>query len=94
MITIYKYSVPIKDEFELELPQGAKILAFQTQNDDPMIWALVDSEKETGKRKFTIRGTGNPIESDMVDDDVYIGTIQKDGFVWHLFETFYGTRKL
>lgn len=86
MVTIYKYSVPITDEFELALPLGAHILAFQNQDNEPVIWALVNSENEMVKRKFAIRGTGNPIESSTADD-VYIGTIQTQmGLVWHLFE--------
>ena len=85
MKTIYKYPVPL-DEFELELPRGAKILTFQSQNNNPTIWALVDPLNKLEKRKFVIRGTGHPIMSN-TNNDVYIGTIQTEmGLVWHLFE--------
>jgi len=86
MKTIYKFSVPIKDKFELMIPRGAKILTFQAQNNEPMIWVLVNPKNELSKREFAIRGTGQPIMSDD-DEDVYIGTIQTEmGLVWHLFE--------
>lgn len=86
MRTIHKYAIPIEDSFSFSMPIGARILAFQTQNGRPVLWALVDTENDTERRKFVIRGTGNPILSEAVDSDVHIGTIQKDGLVWHLFE--------
>ncbi len=87
-MVIYKYPVPMVGSFfNLELPSGAKILAFQAQIGNPMLWVLVDPEhthKET--RHFAIRGTGTPM-NDWRSTDKYIGTIQIPPFVWHLFET-------
>ena len=87
-MVIYKYPVPMVGSFfTLELPLGAKILAFQVQAGNPMLWALVDPHhihKET--RHFTIRNTGTPM-NDWRYTDTYIGTIQIPPFVWHLFET-------
>ena len=84
---IWKFDVKLHG-FELEMPKGAKILTFQTQQDIPRIWVLIDwdvagTAKET--RKFMIQGTGMGFNFDKGN---YIGTVQEmDGeFIWHLFE--------
>lgn len=80
---IFKYQVPIQSDFRLELPKGAKIISFQLQNETPMIWAIVNEHLELETRYFEIVGTGFDFISTCRE---YIGTIQLDSFVWHLFE--------
>jgi hypothetical protein len=46
------------------------------------MWAIVDPEAKQEFRLFRIYGTGHPI----INTNHYIGTAQKDGFVWHVFE--------
>ena len=86
MKSIFKYPIPITDVFTLELPKKAKILTFQTQHEQPCIWALVDSNAEKETRHFKLYGTGHPVES--IYSLKYIGTTQMadGGLVWHLFE--------
>ncbi len=82
---IYKYVIPILEDFYLDLPIQAKILAFQIQDESPVIWTLLDPCNDVESRRFSVRGTGEVIDSK--DSDIYIGTVQKKhGFVWHLFE--------
>jgi len=86
-VIIYKYVLPIdKVFFDATLPCDAKILAFQVQNGEPVIWALVDTEALEEVRHFAIRGTGTAM-NDWRSTDIYIGTVQIPPFVWHLFET-------
>lgn len=87
-MVIYKYVVPImsKPFFDLELPAGAEILAFQIQNEQPMLWVLINKAAMTVQRHFAIRGTGEAM-NDWRSSDTYIGTVQMPPFVWHLFET-------
>ena len=86
---IYKYHIPIADEFELELPVGAKILTYQVQNDKGYIWAIVDITEGiiVKKVKFRMFGTGHSITEE-IDELEYIGTIQifDNSLVWHLFK--------
>ena len=77
--------MPIQDRFQLSLPWGYKILSFQLQNGKPVIWTLVDTNHAKDDELFFIYGTGNPIDNENVYLTVYIGTIQLDGLVWHLF---------
>jgi len=85
---IWKFDVELGN-FELTMPRGAEILAFQTQRDIPRIWVLLDwdyaGNNATETRKFTIQGTGMKFD---FEKGKYIGTIQRQGgnFVWHLFE--------
>jgi hypothetical protein len=88
MKRIYKYPIPITDEFTLELPIGAEILTFQTQHNKPHIWALIDPEREFETVGFRLFGTGHPVED--ADTLKYIGTTQTEGglLVWHLFKSY------
>lgn len=82
MLRIWKYPVGV-DEFDLEMPEGAQILATQMQIDTAQMWALVDPEKPLETRHFVTIGTGHPIRYANLS---YIGTFQADWLVIHLFE--------
>ncbi|MBA7548445.1 hypothetical protein ES705_40903 [subsurface metagenome] len=84
MKKIYKYPVPITDEFTLKLPEGAKILTFQAQDSKPYIWALVDPIGQMETVSFKLFGTGHLVGN--ADTLEHVGTIQIEPFVWHLFE--------
>ena len=86
-LTVYKYPVPLEDEFTLDLPMAAKILTFQTQSNVPCVWALVDPDARPAERQFRLAGTGHPI-NEAERDLVYVGTVQLHGgaLVFHLFE--------
>lgn len=85
MNTIWKYQVPLKDNFVLELPMNAKILSFQTQDDVPYIWVLLDPDNDPEKRVFRLAGTGHLINHMPM---MFIGTVQmrSGSLVYHLFE--------
>jgi hypothetical protein len=82
MMTIWKYSLTLLDEQQIQIPEGAKILSVQIQNDEICIWALVDTERPKETRSIGIIGTGNPC---WCPNWNYIGTVQQDAFVWHIF---------
>jgi hypothetical protein len=67
----------------IQMPADATILAVQSQNGEPHIWALVNPENKMDARMFTIVRTGQLFEDEGTD---YIGTFQDEQFVWHLFE--------
>lgn len=86
---IYKYEIPIKDEFVIDLPDHSRILTFQMQNDRPFIWCLVNPYRQIIEQKFKLYGTGQQIFD--VNNLDYIGTVQwlehlcGNTFIWHLF---------
>lgn len=87
---IFKYALENTDRQQIVMPLGAEILSVQTQNDEPMIWAMVDPEAVKEERYFEIYGTGATIGDDMGVDRKFIGTYQitKGAYnlVFHLFE--------
>ena len=87
-MTIWKYPVPVQDEFTVDMPPGAKVLSVQVQRDEPQMWAMVEEESYGGKqrRRFRVIGTGHPISRDEILS--FIGTFQLRGgaLVFHLFE--------
>lgn len=90
MKIIYKYSLSaILDGHTdtIVLPSDAELLHVGTQNEqEPNLWALVDTDKKLEERKFVIYGTGHPIDS--TDNLTYVGTfmLHKTTYVFHLFE--------
>lgn len=90
MRTIYRYSIPIRDRFTIELPFGARFLHAECQLRAPheaSMWFLVDTEQKPVKRTFAIVGTGNPAP-DYINASEHLATFQMlvGAFVWHLFE--------
>lgn len=83
--TIFKYHVPIEDEFTIKMPAHAQILCVQTQGDQGKIWALVNPEFAQEERNFRLLGTGHPFDDEKLQ---YVGSFQQRGgaLVWHLFE--------
>ena len=88
MLTVFKYPLQITGSQVIRMPTGATILSFQSQFDEPCIWALVDSEFPEVDREFQIIGTGHPIGEKVGKRLTYIGTIQamSGKLIWHLFE--------
>lgn len=89
METIYKYALELEDEQIITLKRGAEILSAQEQNDQLVLWALVDPDRQDEKVKFYIAGTGNPLPFPGPYTRYlyeYIDTVQQGRFVWHIFQ--------
>lgn len=86
MITIWKYQFNTVDEFFIEMPKNGRILAVQTQFDQPCMWVLVDPGKPKEKRYFRVFGTGHDIDGDA--NLSYLGTYQlhEGSLIFHIFE--------
>jgi hypothetical protein len=85
MVTIHKYQFTIADDVVIEMPEGARVLSVQVQNGIPTLWAMVETDWKKEKRKFRVYGTGHALNGlDFMR--THIGTIQLNGFVWHIFE--------
>lgn len=84
MRTIWKFEIPISDAFSIPMPRAAKVLAVGEQNHGLVMWADVSTNQPKLPRRFSVRGTGNPIPHTY---DAYIGTVQmSNGLVWHVYE--------
>lgn len=83
MYAIWKYKID-GDNIVL-MPRGAQILDMQNQNDNVVIWALVDTANPPEERRFRIFGTGQSMEN---HPGAYIGTAQSHSgnIVLHVFE--------
>lgn len=95
MKVIWKFELQTVDRQVIKMPLGSKILTVQTQNDVPVLWALVDTDMAPQEDKvIDVYGTGNDV--DFLSDGYifpdtereYIGTYQLDGgsFIGHVFE--------
>ena len=82
---IFKYELNL-GETVLEMPEPAKILSVQAQNNKPVLYVLIDEEESLVKKRIRVVATGQA--ADLFDAGKYIGTIMLDGgnFVLHAFE--------
>lgn len=80
MKTIWKF----KAEGAVEMPVGATILTAQIQANEICIWAEVNPEAPTERRRFFIFGTGHPIPN-TPNGLHYISTVQDGIYVWHVY---------
>lgn len=86
---IWKYPLALIDSPQLvEMPEGARILSVQEQQNRICVWALVDPEAKKVSRKFHIFGTGNQLDASGVEWFQFLGTVVMSlgVFVWHVFE--------
>ncbi len=81
MRTINKF--PIRAA--IEMPMGAKIIKVDTQGEQGMFWAEVDTDNFYETRYFDVIGTGWEVPEGLP----YVGTYLQGEFVWHIYERFY-----
>lgn len=84
MMTIHKYELRVGWDNHLLMPVGATVLDIQRQGGQIMMWAHVDTQAVTHKRRFHVIGTGHEVPAGLE----YLKTVQVGGFVWHIFEEF------
>jgi len=86
MISIWKFPLQTINAQEIKMPVGAEILTVQVQNDEPYLWARVDTDAFAGSRQIAIHGTGHELSA---LTRKYIGTYQLSGgaLVFHVFES-------
>lgn len=88
MLRIFKYVFNPEPDPEILLPEGAQILSVKEQNEEVVLYALVDPDKLINWRKFKIIGTGHPIMDGDLDDYDFIDTVKlhKGKLMFHVFK--------
>lgn len=84
MHSIFKYPLAVSHEQKVVMPSDAKILSVQRQGTALCLWARVTPNAAKHERIIRIFGTGHDIEADY--GGRFIGTVQYDSLVWHIFE--------
>lgn len=83
MKAIWKFPIPAHPgPFSLSLPLGAQPLDVQLQDEEPMLWALVETAAPTKPRKFVVVPTGAAFDP---YGWRYVATLQTPPYVWHIF---------
>ena len=85
MKAVFKYELIATDEQKLTLPANAEILSVVNQNEDIVLYALVDTTVR-GLQSHTIyiHGTGHVVSG---EDIAFIGTVALHGgrLMFHVF---------
>lgn len=65
MKAIYKYSLPVQEKHQIELPKGAQIIRCEDVDGLFFLWAIVDTDPDAEKetRYLEFYKTGQPIET-------------------------------
>ena len=84
--TIHKYSLDTthEDKIKVLMPRVAKIVMVGSQNGQPFLWAIVDTEHPLIERHYRLIATGQPIPGGY--DHVASFTRNNGESSWHLFE--------
>lgn len=83
MTTIYKYPIGRTDQQIVAMPQGARILTAQVQDQQLCLWAEVDPALAKEPRTICIVGTGHAIPAGPL---LYLTSVLDGPFVWHVYE--------
>lgn len=86
---IYKYQMPVTDEYALSVPPHSKVLSVHELDTVTLaVWILLDPDTDGNDHGITFRifGTGNPIEPDQLEGMDFLDTVvTRCGLVWHVF---------
>lgn len=80
MNTIHKYHIQYQDT--VNLPETAKVIHFDFQDDTPTIWVEQDLNAPTVPMDFRILGTGYEVPPNAK----HIKSVIHTPFVWHLYQ--------
>lgn len=87
-LVIWKFPIPMADEFSISMPIGGQILSIQAQQGRGQMWVLVDPKAPPEQRHFRIARTGYGYSTESFTSRRYLGTLQMKGGApeWHVFE--------
>ena len=69
---------------QLRVRNASQFLDFQVQDGQLVIWTLEPADTDYSERWILVCFTGEVPELDTYD--IYLGTVQHDGLVYHAFE--------
>lgn len=81
---VWKYTLSIRDEVDLDMPEDAELLFVGKQSiavDQLELWARVEPTRPIETRRILIRGTGHLIEI-----EPHVGSVVVGPLVWHVFD--------
>ena len=98
MKAIYKYPIPTKEKYTIELPKDAKIIRVEEVEGLFFLWAIVEKDEEhpIEKRCLEFYKTGQPIETPLERLN-YLGTCKlfiMQELCLYVFENTYETTKI
>jgi len=87
---IWKYRLDPDGPMQIEtinMPEGAKVLTVGMPDDKLTSWALVDPSAPKVPCNYVVVGTGAPVPTSALNlqDLDYIGTLNNNGLVRHIF---------
>lgn len=83
---IWKYPLAFEEIQDVKMPAGSMVVHVAEQQEQIVLWALVDTAAPLEVRRFKLAGTGHEVPS---DGEVfpYLGTaVMSNGYVWHVFD--------
>lgn len=90
MNRIFKFPLQVDQRQLVQVPAGTRPLSVGVQNEQPVLWALIDTDAP-GTETWIIRGvtTGETFNAEGCE---FVGTVQIDWFVFHVFRQLEGVQ--
>lgn len=82
MRQVWKFAI-VPFATDIRMPKGAKLLHVALQDENPCLWAEVESKAPIVKRNIRTYGTGHKIDD---EPSIYVGTFQIGQFVFHVYD--------
>lgn len=81
---IWKYPIPVRNDVHaIQVPHGAKFRSAVMQNGVLVLYAEVNPDAPAYPHAVTVAGTGVAFDPLLAGE--YIGTVQEEIFVWHVY---------
>lgn len=84
--TIWKFLLSPIDDQIIQMPTGAFVISAGMQEDQLMVWAIVNPEASKQGVRFKVYGTGDSMSNPQTNKEQFIATVFSGPFAWHVFE--------
>lgn len=82
---VLKYPLKLAHSQSVDIHKGFHALSLQMQHGCPTLWAECDESAPIESVHVVIVGTGIPLPWTSARARDYLGSVQDDGYVWHVF---------
>jgi len=88
MIVVHKFVLNGYGVTKVRVSNNCSFLKIDTQNDQPVVWIQTDTDAPYITEDVHASFTGTPMDKDMVENSMYIGTTTVTGRVVHFYVSF------
>ncbi len=85
-VAVWKFPLQVADVQQVLMPQGARLLTVQVQDDTPCLWAVVDPASRPVVRWIHTAGTGHTWPAKSLSEHISTYQLHGGALVFHVFD--------